>query len=385
MTVLADMITQETREAFFARALSVATTAGLNVTTWEVGDPTRTFFDVLAYELSALEIIAARYVASRFLDLAALLTDTTWIKLTAAQDFGYTAREATYATCSVTLTNASGNVYTPGANDLVFALTGDSSVTYHNTSGGTLNPGGTLAVDVECDVAGSTGSAGIGDIELVTAVLGVTASNTTAAVGLDEESVASIVAGCRAKLEAPSPNGAAGAYAYVALHTSEFEDTGAADVTRVRVIDDSDTGDVIVYVASSSGSVSGADLAIVESAIVQNATPCCVTPTVASASAYPIAVTYAATVYDTVGATTGDIEDAIEAALGVFFSGLPIGGDGDDGKLYVSRIVAAIMGTYPGYVFDVSVTLPAADVALTAGQVATLSTVTPTVTLESAP
>jgi hypothetical protein len=379
MTTLAELIVQETQAAFMSRALTLAATVGLNTTAWETGGVSRTLFQTVAYELSQLEVIGARYVASKFLDLAAALTDTKWLKLAALQQYGYTAREASYATCTERLTNASGNVYTIDALDLVFAQTGDSSVTYRNTSGGTLNPGSTLDVDIACEIAGSSGSASIGDIDIVTSLLGVTASNTTAAVGIDEESPSSIVAGCRNKLESLSPNGAAGAYAYVALNTDL---TGADDVTRVRVEGDSTTGDVSIYLASSSGAVSAGDRTAVEDAIVTWCTPLCVTPTVASASAYSIAVVATVKIYSTVGVTTGDAESAIESSLDAAFAVSPVGGDGDDGKIYRARLIDAIVQTYPGYVFDVQMSSPASDVSLSSSQVATPGSHTITVTLE---
>jgi len=382
MTTLADLISQETQATIYARLLSFAVTAGLDTTSWEEGDPERTLLGAVAYEVAALEQIAARYVASKFLDLAAALTDTVWLKLAAEQQYDYTAREATYATCTVRLTNTSGNVYTIAANDLVFALYGDSSVTYHNTSGGSLNPSSTLDVDVECDVAGSTGSAAIGDIDLVTNVLGVTASNTDAAVGVDEESASSIVAGCRNKLESLSPNGARGAYAYVALNSTI---TGAADLTRCRVEGSASTGVVNVYLASSSGAPSSADVTLAEEAIVEYCTPQCVTPLVSGASAYPVNVSYSARIYDTVGASTSEIEDTIEDALASMFAAMPIGGDGDDGKVYLEKLRTTIANAYPGYIYDVSLSVPSSDLDLDDDEVATLDVVTASVTQESAP
>lgn len=383
---LADLITQETRAAIYARALSLAVTAGLPVTSWDEGNPTRSLYDVLSTTLEKLEQVVARYVAAGFLDLAAALDDTTWIKLLAEQQYGYTAREATYATCTVRLTNGGGGVYTIAANDLVFSQVGDENVTYHNTTGGNLlvGPGTTLDVSVECDIAGSEGSAAPSGLQLVTGLNGVTATNTTAAVGLDEEAVASIVAGCRAKLEALSPNGAAGAYEYVALNADL---TGAADVTRCRVSSDSATGDVTVRLASSGGAASGADVTLVETAILAYATPLCITPTVASASALAVPVTTTVYVYDTVSATTAEIKAAVVAAVQALFASIPIGGDGTSGKVYRARIISAIMQTFPGYVFHVDLAAPAADVTLLASQVATTPIVVGdvTVTLQAAP
>jgi len=382
MTTLADLITQETRDAIYSRILSFAVTVGLPTSTWHEGDPERTLFETLAYEMEAFEQVASRYVAAKFLDFAVNLTDTKWLKLTAYEQYGYTAREATYSTCTVTLSNASGNVYTIAAQDLVFAIDGSSDVTYHNTSGGTLNPGSTLTLDLECDLAGSQGSAGVGDIVLVTNVLGVAVSTNTAAVGVDEESPASIVAQCRNKLESLSPNGAAGAYSYVALNS---ELTGASDVTRCRVSADSATGDVGVYIASSSGGVSLGDRVLVAAALSRYCTPLCVTCTLTGASAYPIAITYTALVYDTVGVTTSAIEDAIDDALDSLFSSLPIGGDGASNTVYRSRIIAAITSVYPDHIYSVTLTSPASDVSLSVGAVATKGSVSATVTLTSAP
>jgi len=376
---LADLISQETQATFYDRALSFCVTAGLNTTAWETGGVSRTLFGVLAYELSALEVIAARYTAAKFLDLAAALTDTKWLKLAAYQQYGYTAREATYATCTMQLSNAGGAVYTIAANDLTFAQDGDATITYINSTGGTLNPSSTLDVTITCEIAGSSGSASIDTLDIVTALLGVTATNTTASVGIDEETPAAIVTGCRNKLESLSPNGARGAYAYVALNSTL---TTATDVTRVRVSGASTTGDVTVYIASSSGAASAPDVSLVQTAIAAYVTPLCITPTVTGATALAFAVTAAVKIYSTVGVTDTIAEAAIETALDAAFAAMPIGGDGDEGKVYRAKLIDAIVQTYPTYVFDVSMSLPAADTTLSASQVATSGTHTITVTLE---
>lgn len=384
LLTLAQLLVTETKEAIYARGLQIATTVGLPVTSWAPGDATREDFHFISEVMATVEAIVAKYVAGGFLDLAAQLDETKWLKALAYQVYGYEAQEATYATCTVRLSNGGGGYYDFEVGRIT-VKNSSTGATYHSTATGVLTdgPGTTVDIDFVADVSGTDGSASIGDIDtMVTAFPNVTCSNTTAAVGQDEESRTSIVAGCRNKLESLSPNGAAGAYAYVALNANL---TGASDVTRARVIGDSTTGNVTVYVASSSGAVSGPDLALVEAAIVTWALPQCITLTCSSASAYPVVITYSAKVYDTVGETVGDIEDAIEAALGELFASIPIGGDGDAGKLSRARIVSAINNAFPGYVFDVVLSAPASDVTLSTSQVATLSTVTPTVTLESMP
>jgi hypothetical protein len=359
---LAQLLVQETKEQIYQRALDVAVSVGLPVTTWSEGDPTRSLYHVLSETLYALEAVAVRYVASGFLDLAAALDDTQWLVLTAYEQYGYTAREATYATATVRLTNTGAGVYAPDALDLVFAKTTDADVTYRNTTGGTLGAGGTLDVTVECETAGTDGSAAIGEIELVTSLAGVTASNTTAAVGTDAESASSIVEGCRAKLEALSPNGAAGAYVYVALNQDL---TGAAAVTRARVLDDSDTGEVTLYLASASGGASAPDVALVEAAILTYATPLCVTPDVKAAAALPVTITASVLAYDTIGESVAAVEAKIEDAITSMLADVPIGGEGTAGKLYRAQIIDAIVQAYPGYIYGVTLTSPAAAVDLT--------------------
>ena len=384
MTTLAELVVQETKAVLFAKALEVATTVGLPVTTWQEGEPTRTLMDWASDTLATLEGVAARYVASGFLDLAARLTDTQWLILLAEQQYGYTARAASYATCTVRLTNGGGGVYTIDAQSLTFAKATEPEVTYRNTSGGSLliGPGSTLDVDVECETAGSTGSASIGELELVT-VLGagtVTATNTTAAVGIDDETVTSIVAGCRAKLASLSGMGPAGIYAYVAL-ASDL--TGTTNVTRVRVYPDSTTGEVDIYIAGAA-TLSAADRRAVEEAILEWATPLCITPSVTAAGATAVNITATVYAYDSINATETEIQEAVEDAIDTMLANLPIGGDGEDGKLYRAKLISTIKGTYPE-IFDVLLTAPAVDVNLNSDRVATKGTVTITADLQAAP
>lgn len=384
MTTLAQLITQTTKAALYKQALTIASALGLPVTTWETGDPTRSLYHVLSTSLASLEQIAARYVASGFLDFAAALTDSTWLYKLAYQVYGYTPRVATYATCTVTLTNSGGGLYPIVAQDLTFAKASDPNITYRNTSGGTLavGPGTTLDVAVECEIAGSDGSTAVDTLTLVTGLVGVTATSNTISVGADAESALSIVAGCRAKLESLSPNGAPGAYSYVALKS---ELTGAGDITRAAVFDDSTQGYVYVYLASSGGAASAPDVALAEAAIVTYATPLCITPFVASATAVPVDVTCTVYLYDTVGADSTAIKAAVVSAVQRAFAAMPIGGHGTSGKVYRAKLISAIIATYPAYMYQVDLTLPASDVTLTGLDVATtdIEAADVTVVLES--
>ena len=364
MIPLSALIPIVTKEQIYARALWIADKVGLPTTSWQPGDPTRSLYHVLAESLAILEKVASRYVASGFLDLAAALEDPKWLRLLAHQQYGYVAREATFAVATVRLTNEAGglNVFAPG--DITFRAS-TTGKTYRNTSGGTLEPWlglpfpkPTLDVEVEAEEPGSESSAGVGEIdELVTNYLGVSVQNITAAVGLDAESNKSIVAGCRAKLMSLSPMGPAKAYEFVALNSDL---TGTVNVTRCRVnaINPNGTVDVII---AGTGVATEDDRVAVENAVLRWATPLCITPSVRLATKLDVNVIASVYVHDRVNATDVDIIDKISRYLGSVVSDVPIGGNGSPGALHRALLIATIQKSFPEAIFDVKLSEPPSD------------------------
>lgn len=382
---LLTLLVQETKAAIYQRGLDICTSIGLPVTSWQAGDPVRSLLHLEAYTLEALEAMIVGYIKSGFLDYAT----GDWLKVLAEQVFGVTVPAATYATTTVVLTNsASGGLYPIIAGDLTFknSVTG---ATYHNTTPTTvtnLSPSSTLSVTVVADVAGSAGSAGAGEIDtLVTARDGVTCTNALAAVGIDEHDEEVTRVTCREKLDFLSPDGARGAYSYVAKN-ADFGGTPA--ITRTRVYGDSTTGIVTVYLAGPSGGSSAADVALATTAIVTWATPLCITPVIAAATNVTVPVTYSLWLYKSCGKTVTEVRASVLAALQAMFATVPIGGDvvapATTGKLYQSDIAATIIRAIPEG-FRVSVSAPSGDTSLTNGQVAVLGTVTGTISLEDDP
>jgi len=387
MATLAQQLIQETKAAIYARGLAVATALGLNVTSWVAGDQTRSLYHFVSTILAALEVNVAGFMSSGFLDYAT----GDWLTLLAQQLFGVDRVLATYASTQVTLTNTGGGFYSID----VGAVTVKSSTngkTYRNTSAGTLGPVGggadVVTLDFTADEPGSASSASAAAIDaLVTSMLGVTCTNATGAVGLDEEDDASLRDRCRAKLGTLSPNGPWDAYSFV-VRSSAL--TGVTEITRARVVADSATGDVIVIVAGESGPVAGASVTAAQTAVEEWAAPLCITPAVSNASASPIAITYEIWIYDSVGETTAAIKAKIEDDLTAMFSARPIGGDiiapATTGKLYQSLVASTIKAAWPSHIFRVSVTSPAIDTALGIDEVATISgTPTGTVNFEVTP
>lgn len=383
MLTLRQLLSIETREAIYDAALAIAEGVGLPVTTWQTGDPTRSLYHVLAAVLSALETVVQQALAGGYLDEA----EGDFLTLLAEQVYSVVRQEGGYATCSVRLTNTGASAFDFDAGD----VTVKSSVngkTYHNTSGGILasGPGTTLDLDFIADEVGSDSSALVGEIDTaVTTLNGVTVANLTAAIGTDEEADAALRSRCRAKLGALSPNGPAAAYHYVAT-TSDL--TGTTGITRTRVLPDSDTGAVVVYLAGPAGAVSGGDVDAAEAAILEWATPLCITPTVSSAANLSVPVTYNLRVYRSVNKTEAEVKTAVSEALAEAFAARPIGGDildGDTtGKLYQSFVASTIRSTFPE-AFHVTVSAPAADVSVANSEVVTLGTVTGTITFTDDP
>ena len=383
MIDLAVLVVREAKATILAKFLQVAQTVGLNVTSWEVGDPTDTQFQAYTEVFDALEETVSRWIKATFLDTAAAdsaLYD--WLVWTAYQGFGYVAREATYAGTTITLSNALGANYGGiEPNDLSFRNS-STGATYHNTEGGDLasGPGATLTLAIEADLPGSTSSAGVGDIdEMVTTLNGVTCTNVAAAIGLDAEPAASIVNGARAKLAMMSPNGARDAYRYVATTPAL---SGTSAVTMARSTGDSATGDVTILLAGPNMPIAVPDVALVQSAIERLCTPLCITPSASSASAHVVNVAYTAYGYASWGVTTSDAAALIEAAVRAWFVERPISGDvippAMSGAIDVNMIEAVIQSVAPSKITRVLVTTPAASVAIGAVEKPTCGTVTAT-------
>jgi hypothetical protein len=388
---LAELVTVSTAERIYDESISIAETLRLPVTTWHAGDETRSQYWCIAEHLAAFDAIVAGYTASAFLDLVAANSDYyAWLVLRAEQEYGYIADEATYASCTVRLTNDGGALYDGIEPGDITAKSTTSDKTYHNTTGGTLasGPATTLDLTFEADEAGSASSAAPGEIDaLVTTMNLVTCSNTTAATGTDAESAASIVSGCRAKLAALSAEGPPGIYDFVACSVAL---TGAPAVTRSRTYGDSVTGDVTQYLAGPSGAIADGAVTLVTAAIARWATPLCITPTITSAANLVVPITYELWLYDSIGMTEDEVEDAVATALAAFFVARPIGGDIKAaigvGRVFHSAIESVFKTTFGVHFMDVHVTAPGSDQGVTLSQVPVLGTITVTdVHFEEAP
>lgn len=301
----------------------LATAANVPVTSWREDDPTRIGFVWLAQREAEREQDLAAFANSAFLST----TNEDYIEYVAPEVYGVEIPAEQYATPTVSLENEGGGYWQFAEGDITAKNT-TTGATYHNTTGGTLEPLGTLDLVFTADVPGSDGSAGLDEVdELVTVLLGVVIAGSTVATAADRPDLETIKTQCANTLGALSPNGPADAAAFVAANPTL---TGVTTVTGVKVDDDNDDGTATVYVRGALGAV--ADLAPIQSALSTWAEPIGFAFTAAAASALGVAFDI-----EVSGDLPDDAEALIEAALTDLLTTWPIGE-----LLPISRIYQAI-------------------------------------------
>lgn len=146
-------------------------------------------------------------------------------------------------------------------------------------------------------------------------------------------------------------------------------------MTRVKVSPWSDTGTVTVTIAGAGGALDSPSVAAVDAAIHQLVTPETVTSSTISATPHSIDVIWQAYARSSAGIDPTAALAAVNASLVAYFAALPIEGDAIPpatiGSVYKDAIIAAVKDAIPGS-FQVVISSPAADVALSAGEVPTL-------------
>lgn len=372
---LDELTTPWTRAEVEAKIYAALATRGVSTTGWKPGAVVRTIIVGVAIVLSGFSQLQALIAKSGFLELS----EGDWLTLVARYVYGVERDEGSFATGTITLNNAGGNVYAGDPDDLVFSTV--DGRTYRNTAAFAIGAFATgVVVPIQAVELGSAGTASAGTItQIETALLGVSCTNAASVVGTDAELDPALRTRCNEKTGTLSPNGARDAYSFVARSTKRANGESIG-VTRVRTVADG-YGGVTVYVATATGAVESADVALLQVAIDTQVVPLGVTATVVSAAAKMIAPTYELWVRDTSGKSDSEIGDAVAAKLTAFMSTQPIGGHvipPAAGKVYVSALETVIGATLPDAIIKVQVTLPAADVDIAINEAPVLGA--PTVT-----
>lgn len=375
MLAVSDLLKPSTRDQMLQLLLDVATSVGLTVTSWQSGQPLRTFLTTVAQKLADQSVTVVQIVQGGFGDLAS----GDWATLWAKSIYNVDVIAAQPATGYVTATNTSASNYTEQIGQFIVAH-GTTGQTYRNTAIITINANSSLAnIAVAADVPGTIGNAAPAAItKVITSLVGVTVTNPAAVLGADVETPAALVARARTKLGSLSPNGPKDAYNFVAT-TPTYSATGTP-ITRSTTTADPTTGLVTVCIATAAGAPVVGDVAIVQAALNKWATPWTVTATAVAASNNTINITSTVWIRGSL-LTNAQIQAAINTALSAYFATVPIGGvilPPATGYVFIEEISQVIRNATPG-ILRVAVALPAADVSIAATEVPVLGTSLPTV------
>jgi len=417
ITTLAALVAPITQAAALSWELTIATQLGLQTSTWQPLDPSRTILQINATLISNYASTVNLIAQGGYASYAAEMTDvngnpiTAWMDLISNDNYNVPRIQATAAAGPVPYTNASATsyAYTP-TSPLKFQNPIAPNATYTTTGSGTLSGSSSGTVNVVADAAftGSAGSVGVGTtLILLTPKSGVTINpQTVALVGTPQESNAALLARDKAKLGTLSslsqlaaitgtttpvpaaPGGSYLAYGFVAktIPTASSPSSVWPYAVTAAITRETDyaagSGIVTVYIANASGAPSGGDVAAVSAAILALCVPQGVTATVLAATNLAVPITYVVYVRASANLAPNTITANIANALATYFSNLPIGGlvINGAGIVPLDGLIATIFGANSGTV-DLVVQSPIRDTPVLPSQVPVLGALTATVVL----
>lgn len=366
MRTIEQLTTTPTADETFDTMIGWLVAQGVPADKWRQGGVGRSILRAVAQVYVLLASLITLINGAGYLETAT----GDFLTLLARYVYGVERVVATFASGTVTLTNSGGGVYTWNPGELVVR----NSVTkklYRNTAIVTLLAGATLTgVAVEALELGTASNAGAGEVsELAVVAAGVTVTNPSPIVGVDEQIDESLRAECLAKLGALSMAGPRGAYSY-AIQSAKNGGV-PVNVNRWVISPASSTGVVSVRVASPSGAADAGDVTAIADSIENVARPDSVTldlATVTTATyAYPLVVWARATP----GVTAASLQTKVLAALASYAASYPIGGlrkpPSSQGYLYDDSVQAVAKSADP-LIFAVDST-GGADLPLSFGQV----------------
>jgi hypothetical protein len=356
VTSYAALQTATTADAYLTQLLATLTSNGFPATAWPSGNAGRTLARADAEALAELRAVVADVVKGGFLDTAT----GDWLSLLAAGLFDLTRVAATYAIGEVTLTcSASAGPYSVTTAGLVVS---DGTRRWRSTNTGilTLASGGTLTVAVKAESPGTAYNVSGSTITVITspALAGVTVAAVSSWLtpsAVDDETDAALRARCRLRWSTLGRGANLNAYEYNALNA------GVASITRAQTVPGGGDGTLVVYIAQSAATATGPQVAAVQ-AHLNTVKPVTDSPTVTAATAITVNVT--ATIYVLAASDSAANRTLATDAMSAYINGLDLG----DATVDVVKLGAAIYAA--SGIRDVDVVIPAADVSISAGQVA---------------
>lgn len=353
MSSLEDLITVQTEDEQLEFGLTQLASEGFPVTAWDEFGVGLSIARLFARGTSDTSALVATLAKGGLLDLA----EEDWLDLLAESAYQLTRKAATHAQIKVRLTRAKATgPDTIALNDLWIARTvGSTTQRYNNTSAGTLGAtiGNTLDLVFTAEFTGSVYNI-VGLIEtltLTTALAGVqialqetSGGSGTALVvsAIDKESDSALRARCQSRWGTIGLQKTITAYEFLALNVTDDDgETISTGATRV-LVDASNprgAGTTDVYLAGSSGTIGGGDLAVID-AFLQERKGICEDLDTLSATTTTLQVK--ANVY-VEASKQAAAAASITELLQMFSSGLSIGDGAGAGRAYVSALVELLM------------------------------------------
>lgn len=355
MPSLSDLIAGETNDSVMSGLLSFFKLSKFPTAAWDAFALPRVVTEYTSRYLADKSALIAAIAKGGFLDLA----EGAWLDLLAASLYVETRKPAVFAQGIVTFTDAQFQgpiTFTAGA-----VWVGNTGRTRRfkaiaSPSGNwTLPYGGTLDLLVEAEEGGADWNVGSGElVEVLTpAGSGIVVTNPPGTngswltqQGADVESDPALRQRCRDKWATIGSGSNDAAYRYWATST-------AAEVTRVKVSGDPDSGTVTMVIAGPTGPVS-TDARDAVDARVTAARPLCIRTLVFNATGYPVPLSGVLRLR--AGAPPVATLQAALDAVNAYARESDIGG-----VVYRSRLIAAL---HVAGVRSVELASPAGDIAL---------------------
>lgn len=377
---LSDLVNEISVDSVESTIYRCLTRVGVSHTNWQPDSSLRVVITGFSVLFSYASSVTASIAEGGYLELAS----GGWLRLLSKYTFGTEVLDESFAQGTIVLTNTSSTAYTVQPGDMVL---GGPGIEYRVGDGfviprkvGSVN--GTISVTAVAAVVGSVGNTAAATItKLITPLPGVSCSNPLPFTsGVDAESDPALRVRAQAAGHALSPDGARHAYRYICTSARRPDGTPIG-VTRFKSIADG-LGGVDCYVSSAAGPLIPSDLDILQAAVEQEVEPMAVTARVQNATPVTLPITYAASVYSSINMSDTQIKQLIADAIAKRLNRLDVGGD--NGVLRASSILGAIYSAAP-QIYSATLTLPAADVALTAHSVVVPGALNGTITITPSP
>jgi Baseplate J-like protein len=341
-----DLAAELDASQLWALLFALADAAGLPVTAMQSTEAPRSLITTFsAWAASVYNGPIRSAMRAQYGDMV-VETSRTWATFWGLSFFGVAPDDATFAEGPVKLTNTKGGSWSfaPGTylvkNSLLDKqFVNTETVTLAAWPGSGSYPTQTVNFRAIEPGSGSTSTAGTIDTT-VTASNGVTVTNTSSIVGLDEESLTDFVVRARQTPALISPNGPKAAYEVVLRRTLRSDGSRIA-CNRVRVRAPTGNGTVRSVVAGPSGALPVADVNRMLLNLRTLAEPWGITAQVVSAT--NVLVNYNITAYAKQSPTLDGavIISAGTSAIQSFVNSASIGGwnklGGDSGFVYHDR------------------------------------------------